>query len=114
LKCLAVVAVLALLGALGALATVHLGLPDVAATRPHWEITEWALSTTMENSVRRRAAGIETPPDLDDPARIRAGASARSADAETERDHTRDTFHRPFVRRDDFEAVPRGGVAESG
>ena len=62
--------------ALGALATIHLGLPDVAATKPHWKITEWALSTTMENAVRRRAAALAVPADLEDPARIRSGASA--------------------------------------
>lgn len=63
-------------GAVAALGTIYLGLPDVAATTPHWTITEWMLSTTMENAVRRRAADLAVPADLEDPARIRAGASA--------------------------------------
>lgn len=67
---------LAVLGLAGALGAVWLGLPDVAATTPHWSVTEWVLATAMERSVRRRARAISMPGDLDDPARIRAGASA--------------------------------------
>lgn len=76
-----VVAIVALgaLAAAGALGSAWLGLPDVAATTPHWKITEWVLSTTMENAVRRRAGDIPVPDDLADPARIRAGASAYDA-----------------------------------
>lgn len=76
MKLLAGLAALAALGAVGALGTIYLGVPDVGATTPHWAITEWVLSTTMENAVRRRAAGIRIPGDLGDPARVRAGASA--------------------------------------
>jgi mono/diheme cytochrome c family protein len=66
-------AVLALVGAVG---VIFLGLPDVAATTPHWSVTEWVLATTMDHSVQRRARDIQVPADLDAPARIRAGASA--------------------------------------
>lgn len=69
-------AALLVLGAAGALAAIQLGLPDVAATTPHWRVTEWILSTTMENSVERRAASVSAPEDLDAPSRIRAGAQA--------------------------------------
>lgn len=70
---------LALLGSAGALGSIYFGLPDVAATTPHWRITKWALSTTMERAVQRRAAEISVPASLDEPARIRAGASAYDA-----------------------------------
>jgi mono/diheme cytochrome c family protein len=51
-------------------AVVYGGMINVAATDRHWTGTEWALHTTMQNSVRRAARGI-TPPDgidLRDPA----------------------------------------------
>lgn len=63
----------------GGLVVVGLGLPDVAATTPHWPVTRWVLSTTMENAVRRRAEDLVVPEDLDDTARIRAGAAAYDA-----------------------------------
>lgn len=61
------------------LAAIWLGLPEVAATTPHWAVTEWVLTTTRDNAVRRRASVIPVPDDLDDPGRIRAGASAYDA-----------------------------------
>lgn len=67
---------LAALGLAGALGAIYLGLPDVAATTPHWSITEWVLATTMERSVRRRGRDISVPGDLSDPGRVRAGAIA--------------------------------------
>jgi mono/diheme cytochrome c family protein len=75
MKLLTSLVALAALGAAAALATIYLGLPDIAATTPHWKLTEWVLSTTMENGVRRRAARIAVPDDLDAPERIHSGAS---------------------------------------
>ena len=71
-------AILSLIAAaIGAgLAAAYTGLPDVAATTPHWAITEWVLSTTMENAVRRQAKDVDPPGFLEDEARIRAGAVA--------------------------------------
>lgn len=79
LKTLIAIATLAVLGLAAALGTVLLGLPDVAATTPHWPITRWVLSTTMESAVERRAAETRAPDDLADSARIRAGAAAYDA-----------------------------------
>ena len=76
MKVLIVIATLAALGLAAALGTVLLGLPDVAATTPHWKVTRWVLSTTMENAVERRAAALPAPEDLADPVRVRAGAAA--------------------------------------
>jgi len=72
---LAALAVAVLAGA-AVLGSVYAGLPDVAATTPHWAVTEWVAETTMERSVRRRAGSIATPDDLEDPARLRSGARA--------------------------------------
>lgn len=57
-------------GALAFVAVVFGGVVDVAATDRHWAITEWALHTTMENSVRAAARDVEIPDgvDLGDPA----------------------------------------------
>lgn len=72
---IAIVAVGAI-GITAALGTALLGLVDVGATTPHWKITRWLLSTTMESAVQRRAAGIRVPDGLSDAGRVRAGAAA--------------------------------------
>lgn len=58
----------------GGAAAIWFGVPDVAATTPHWALTRWILSTTMERSVARRARALEPPAFLDESPRIRAGA----------------------------------------
>jgi len=73
-KLVATLVVLAALAAGGALAIVYLGRAPVAATQPHWGVTEWVLSTAMEKAVRRQAADIDAPDDLSSPVRIGAGA----------------------------------------
>lgn len=61
-----------LLGILGAL-VIYSGVYSVAASEPHWEVTEFLLDTTMAHSVQRHAADIEAPSELDDDSRVRAG-----------------------------------------
>jgi mono/diheme cytochrome c family protein len=51
--------VLVLLAAGGALAVILTGGYNVAATEPHWGITEWALGTLQHTSVAARAGDIE-------------------------------------------------------
>jgi mono/diheme cytochrome c family protein len=74
----ALLAIAVAAGAAG-LAFVYSGRADVAATSPHWAVTEWVLSTAMQRSVERHARGIELPGSLDDAARVRAGAEAYDA-----------------------------------
>jgi cytochrome c553 len=50
------------------------GVYNVAASRGHWPITEWALTFVMRNSVEKRSLAIATPP-LDDPDLMRLGAA---------------------------------------
>ena len=50
-------AVMAIVG----LVVVYTGGYNVAATDPHTPLGRWATSTTMENSVKGRAAGIAEP-----------------------------------------------------
>ena len=64
---------------LGGLALIYSGLYDVAATAPHWEVTRWVLETTRIRSIKVRAAGIEAPLGLDDPARLIIGVEHYAA-----------------------------------
>jgi mono/diheme cytochrome c family protein len=68
------VGVIATLGVLaaGGLIVVLTGAYDVAATSAHTAPVRWALGTTMDNSVKARAAGI-APPALFTPAMVIAG-----------------------------------------
>lgn len=58
---------------LGGLAVIYSGLYDVAATGPDWAVTRWVLETARTRSIKARAAGIEAPHRLDDPATILIG-----------------------------------------
>jgi mono/diheme cytochrome c family protein len=64
------VALATLVGTAAFAAVVFGGIVNVAATDPHFAPVEWTLQTTMRNSVRWHARGIEVPADVDlhDPA----------------------------------------------
>jgi mono/diheme cytochrome c family protein len=63
---------LASLAVVAGLAIMFSGVIDVGATNPHHPLTEFVLSTTMDNSVRYHAKGIKAPP-LDNPDMIMDG-----------------------------------------
>lgn len=46
------------------LVVIYSGIVDVAATKPHYTLTQWVLGTTMEHSVERRARQVSVPPNL--------------------------------------------------
>lgn len=62
----------AVAGLAGAL-FVALGLPSIAASRPHWPVTERFLEIVMTHTVRMRTLGKQAPP-LDDAALVLRGA----------------------------------------
>lgn len=66
-------AVLLLLAAI-AVGVIYSGLYNVAADRPDSPLTRWLLHSTMERSVRVRAAAVVVPKDLNDPLRVDTGA----------------------------------------
>lgn len=68
----ATVVVAGALGMVGGLAFVYSGVYPIAASKPHFRFTRWLLTTTMERSVQRAAAGIRAP-RLDHPALVRRG-----------------------------------------
>ncbi len=59
MRILVVLLILAVAAAGSGLGFIFSGLADVGATSPHWAITEWLLSTTLEPSVRSRAKDIQ-------------------------------------------------------
>lgn len=58
------VLVLLLLAAFGAAAVIYSGTPEVAATAQTQPLMHWALQTTRENAVRKRAQQVQVPADL--------------------------------------------------
>ena len=69
----------ALLVVLGAGAVIYAGMYDVAATTPHWPFTAWLLETARTRSIKARAAEIQTPRGLDDPAKLVIGVEHYAA-----------------------------------
>ncbi len=79
MRLLSAAPLLGLAAAVAGFAFIYSGRVDVAATSPHWAVTEWLFSTAMERAVRRQARAIEVPEYLDDAMRVRAGAAAYDA-----------------------------------
>jgi mono/diheme cytochrome c family protein len=68
-----------LLSIAGAFTFIYAGVYDVAANRPHWPITYWAMETVRKQSVKMRASDIAPPPDLTSDARVLAGTEHYAA-----------------------------------
>lgn len=64
----------AVLAVAAALYAIYSGAVDVAASDGHTPLAEWALSTTMHNSVDARAGQAPAPPQRLTAAQISAGA----------------------------------------
>jgi mono/diheme cytochrome c family protein len=64
---------------LGAGALIYAGVYDVAATTPHWPAARTILETARLRSIKTHASGLETPPGLDDPAKVLLGVSHYAA-----------------------------------
>ena len=58
---------------------IYSGFFDVAANDPHWLITRWVFETARTRSIKAHAAGIQTPPGADDPARLLIGTEHYAA-----------------------------------
>jgi mono/diheme cytochrome c family protein len=76
---IASILVAALVVLLGGFAVIYAGLYDVAATEPHSPVTSWLLETARTRSIKAHAAGIHTPPGLDDPAKVIIGVEHYAA-----------------------------------
>jgi mono/diheme cytochrome c family protein len=71
---IASIAAIGLVAVAGAVTVVYSGVLSVAATDPHWTITDWVLRTARERSIKAHAAGLAPPSSLGDEERILAGA----------------------------------------
>lgn len=67
---IAVVLALALLGGAG---FIYSGFYNVAATDPHWDLTEQILETMRTRSIKAHAAGITVPANLNSPDKFVTG-----------------------------------------
>jgi mono/diheme cytochrome c family protein len=67
------------LGLIGGAGAVYSGVYNVAADDPHTRPVYAMLETARDRSIAVRAAKLQVPPDLDDPARIRQGAGNYNA-----------------------------------
>jgi mono/diheme cytochrome c family protein len=70
---IASILVAALVVLLGGFVVIYAGVYDVAATAPHWPVTHWVMETARIRSIKAHAAGIQVPPNFDDPANIPIG-----------------------------------------
>ena len=61
------------IGLVAAAAFIYAGVYDVAASSPHWRLTEKVLEIARDRSIRTQASGIAVPSGLDDPARLAFG-----------------------------------------
>ena len=62
----ATLAIVAALAVTGGAAVIYAGAYDVAATAPHWPLTERLLEAVRLRSIKRHAAAIDVPPNLAD------------------------------------------------
>ena len=72
MKIISMFVIAVLIGVIVGMGFVYSGLYDVSATSPHSGLANWVMSTTMHESVERRAKDIEVP-NLDDEALQLAG-----------------------------------------
>ena len=70
---LATLAIIFAIVLIGGAVFVYSGAYDIAATDPHWRITERILETARVRSIKAHATDITAPPRLDDPARSPMG-----------------------------------------
>ena len=59
----------------GGFAFIYSGVYDVAATRPHWPLTYWAMETVRLHSVKAHAASIAPPPWIDEETKVVDGTA---------------------------------------
>jgi mono/diheme cytochrome c family protein len=82
---------------LGGLAFIYSGVYDVAATRPHWPLTYWAMDTMRTRSVKFHASGITPPAWITDETKVTQGTAHFAA-------HCASCHGAP--------GVPRGDIAD--
>ena len=72
---LATILVVLLVQVLGTVAAIYWGIFNVAATDPHWSLTQVVIDIARVRSIKARALGIAPPVNLADHKRVVAGTS---------------------------------------
>src|SRR4051794_22237912 len=67
MRTLLAIALVLLIALLGSAGLVYFRSYNVAASDPHWSLTQQILDAVKTRSIRAHAAGIQVPPDLDKP-----------------------------------------------
>jgi mono/diheme cytochrome c family protein len=73
MRALTAIVLVLLFALLGSAGFIYFGFYNVAATDPHWDLTEQILETVRTRSIQAHAAGITVPPDLADPGKLPMG-----------------------------------------
>jgi mono/diheme cytochrome c family protein len=79
MRAIAAILIAALIALLSGFVVIYAGAYDVAATAPHWPVTHWVMETARIRSIKAHAAGIQVPPNFDDPANIPMGVEHYAA-----------------------------------
>src|SRR3954466_12709445 len=67
MRALLAIALVLLLAAIGSIALVYFGSYNVAASDPHWNLTQQILDAVKTRSIKAHASGITVPADLEKP-----------------------------------------------
>src|SRR3954452_16277293 len=67
MRALLAIALVLLLAAIGSIALVYFGSYNVAASDPHWNLTQHILDAVKTRAIKAHASGITVPADLDKP-----------------------------------------------
>ena len=73
MRALLAIALVLLLAAIGSIGLVYFGSYNVAASDPHWSLTQQILDAVKTRSIKAHASGITVPADLDKPDRLVIG-----------------------------------------
>ena len=73
MRTLLAIALVLLIALLGSAGLVYFGSYNVAASDPHWSLTQQILDAVKTRSIKAHASGITAPADLDKPDRLVIG-----------------------------------------
>jgi mono/diheme cytochrome c family protein len=73
MRALLAIAIVLLLALIGSIGLVYFGSYNVAASDPHWNLTQQILDAVKTRSIKAHASGITVPADLDKPDRLVIG-----------------------------------------
>ena len=58
---------------------LYIGIYDIAADQPHWNVTSKVIEVLRDRSIKTRIAEVTVPANLDDPGLVKKGAGQFAA-----------------------------------